>query len=127
MKAMRLRRHEVDDGGFALRGCECGFQDQCVVAVSTRRPRAGFYRRDKPAAVLMVPEQCRKEGSRVETWPAQPIDRTGLRYKRRALAVADEPVVFNGSHERLPPGLRRWKWCLLLCVPIRLPVVRVER
>ena len=93
------RRHEVDQGGYAVRRFEARLQDERVAAVAARDARRLVLGGDAGAAVLGLAEQRRKAGFRIEVWPAQPVDRTVAADQCRGAEVADQRVVFNaGGH-----------------------------
>ena len=63
-------RHEVDQGGYAVRRFEARLQDERVAAVAARDARRLVLGGDAGAAVLGLAEQRRKAGFRIEVWPA---------------------------------------------------------
>jgi hypothetical protein len=52
-------------------------------------------RRDQPSTVVGRAEQCGEAGTRIETWKAEPVDRSVPADERDGLGVADECVVFD--------------------------------
>src|SRR5688572_23769999 len=79
-----------------------------MAAVSPRyAPHLGRWR-NQPAAMLGRAEQRREAGARIEARQTEPIDRAIARDERRALAVADQRVVFNvrrhGSRGQVAPS-----------------------
>ena len=94
-----LHRHEIDQRHRALRRLEMGLEDERVRPVSAGD--LGFVaRRQQPTAVFRRAEQRRKARFRIETRPAQPIDRARTRHERSASAIADQRIVFDlGRHD----------------------------
>ena len=90
-----LHRHEVGDANGAAVADELGLEDQRLVAVALLRFAHGHRRADGPGAVLVVADQRREAGIRVEARRAQPVDGATARDQRRGLGVADESVVFD--------------------------------
>src|SRR6516165_7389542 len=69
------RRHEIDDRRTASLSLEFGFEDQCAGTISPPHGERRILWSDEPSAVVGCPEQGGKARSRIETGPAQPVDR----------------------------------------------------
>jgi hypothetical protein len=76
---------------------EFGFEDQRTGTITPAHVEPRLLRRNEPAAVLGRPEQGGKAGGRIETWPAQPVDRSVAADQSTGLAVADQGVVFDSQ------------------------------
>src|SRR6185436_8871245 len=89
-------RHEVDQQSGAFRRDKARLQDQAVTAIASGDPGlvAG---RDDPAPLLVITDERREAGVRIEPRPAQPIDRAVTPHERRRFAVADQRIVFNAQ------------------------------
>ncbi len=92
------RRHEVDDGHRAVFGLKLRLQDQRIVPVSARAAHYVFRRRNQPAAVLGRAEERRKTRVRIESRPAQPVDRAVKADESGGFAVPDQAVIFYSGH-----------------------------
>ena len=66
-----------------------------VAAIAALDPRQVRRRPQRPAAVLLRPDQGGEAGARVEPREAEPVDRPLARDERGGLEVADEPVVLD--------------------------------
>src|ERR1700738_2377306 len=62
-----------------------------------------FGRLDQPPAVAGGAEQGGETRIRIKGRPAQPIDRAVAADQRRGLAVADQPVIFDGRGQAFSP------------------------
>ena len=56
-----------------------------------------MLRRNEPTAVLSCPEQGGKAGRRIETWPAQPVDRAIVADQSGRPTVAYQCIVFDSK------------------------------
>jgi hypothetical protein len=56
-----------------------------------------MFRRNEPSSIVSRSKQAGKAGSRVETGPAQPIDRAVAADQSGCLAVADQRIVFDAK------------------------------
>jgi len=99
------RRHEVDDGGTATLGLKLGFEDKRAGAVMPTDCESRLARSKQPTAVLGCPKQSGEACSRIEAWPAQPIDGAVAADQSRRLAVANQRIVFNPRGHGLGPLL----------------------
>ena len=94
--AVRARmRHEVDHGGRATAALEPGLQYGRTRAVAAADPGLGIAGAEPPGAVIVVAEQGGENGRRVEPRQAQPLDACVATDQRRAMGVADQPIVFD--------------------------------
>ena len=93
------RRHEIDEHRGSRRCLKSGFEDERVrpvLATASRlRPRC-----DRPVSVIRSAEQRRETGRRIESRPAEPVDRAVSTHQRRGLSVADDGVVLYTSGHR---------------------------
>lgn len=87
--------HEVEDADRAGAGLPDGLQDERIVEVGAARTVPGARRGDPPVAVVVVAEQRRETGRRVETGQAEPVDGTVPADQGGGLEVADEGVVLD--------------------------------
>src|SRR5215207_3153455 len=89
--------HEINEADRTLRGLEVRLENERVAAVpATSRPHAPG-RGNLPAALLLVSEQGREAGRRVEAWQAQPVDRLVV-HERACLRVHQQRVVTDRQH-----------------------------
>ena len=66
-----------------------------VAAIAALDPRQVGRRAQRPAAVLLRPDEGGEAGARVEPREAEPVDRPLARDERGGLEVADQPVVLD--------------------------------
>src|SRR5262249_45273530 len=76
-------------------GLKFGFEDQRAGTIAAFRTKGRVLWGDEPAPVVGFTEQRGKAGGRVETWPAQPVDRAVAADQSRGFAVAYHRIVFN--------------------------------
>src|SRR6185436_6680760 len=79
-------------------------QDQGVPAITPCYSRFRVARLDLPVTVIMLSEQRREASVGIKAGPAQPVEGTMARDKRRPIAVTDQRIVFD---ERRHGGLLR--------------------
>ena len=89
------RRHELGDPDQAVVDRVIRLEDQRVLPVAPARAGRRGRRRQQPAAVLVVAEEGREAGARVEPRQAQPVDRAVPADEARRVRVADERVVLE--------------------------------
>src|SRR5262249_4627411 len=91
--------------------------DHRVVAITLPRLAHPDRRAQRPAAVLVVADQRREAGVRIEPRRAQPVDRSGARHQRAGEGVPDQPVVLDlRRHAFIPgcqPGEKEWRQLLI--------------
>ena len=96
-------RHEVDDRHSARRRLDRGLQDERVLTIRTADPGVGIRGFNQPASVVWCAEQSGETRTRVESRPAEPIDRATSRDECRRLAIPDDGVVLERrAHEGAP-------------------------
>lgn len=92
-------RHEVDHACAPRGGMPFGLEHEAAVDIATGARGIGIRRRDTPAAVVLVADQRRETGRRIEPRKACPVDRPVPGHQCRAAAVAEHRVVFDpGCH-----------------------------
>jgi hypothetical protein len=92
-----VRRHEIDHRRRAGLGPEFGFKDPRAGTIAPARGELWIFWSNEPTPILSFTEQGGKARSRIETRPAQPIDRAVAADKSRRLAVAYQRVVFDAQ------------------------------
>src|SRR5262245_54494774 len=98
------RRHEIDDDRTAALCLKLGLKDESPWPVAPPCAELRRSRRNEPAPVLGRPEQGGKARGRVETGPAQPVDRAVPPDQGSRPAVADQRIVFDAKrHGRCTP------------------------
>jgi len=102
MRVTVARRHEVGEHRAAGVGLEAGLEDERVRAITPRDPGVGVVGADQPATVIRRAEERREAGIRIETRPAQPVDRSVTADQGGAAQVSDQGIVFDTQgHEVL--------------------------
>jgi len=76
---------------------EFGFEDEGAGTIAPRHAERRMLWSHQPAAVIGFPEQGGKARGRIETGPAQPIDRAVTADQSCRLAVADQRIVFDSQ------------------------------
>ena len=94
-------RHEIDDCRTARLCFEFGFEDEGAGTVAPSHAERRALWSDEPSAVVGFPEQSCKARSRVETGPAQPIDRTVAPDQSGGFTVTDQSIVFDSQRHCL--------------------------
>jgi hypothetical protein len=90
------------------------FENQRIGPILPRELRRLFDGFDEPAAMLGTPEQCCKTRPRVESRPAEPVNRSITRDQRGRLAVANQTVGFQRFAHPFTPA---WTVCKLRVTP----------
>jgi hypothetical protein len=93
-------RHAVDQANGAALGRELRFEHERVTSIApSDLPRSGSWGQQPPAMARLAQERSEaRVGSEVRE--AQPVNRSVPAYERRALGIADEPVVFDWERHR---------------------------
>src|SRR5262249_32323350 len=99
-----FRWHEVHDANTAALPFELRVEDQSAVAIAPPPGARALCRRDEPAPVVFRTQQRREACRRVEPRDRRPVDRTVTTDERRALAIADECVIFYLESHPRPEG-----------------------
>ena len=103
--ALIRERHAVDDPHGALIRLEFGFQNQGAVAIFAPDAAHLCGRRDQPAPVRGLSQQCRETRARIKSGKAKPIDGAVAADQCRGMAVADQCIVFNRKWHAPTSGL----------------------
>jgi len=91
---------------------EFGFEDKRARTVAPAHAEHRMLRRNQPPSILGRPEQGGKARRRIETGPAQPIDRTVAADQGSRFAVADERIVFNSKGHAFRSHMQRWRFVM---------------
>jgi hypothetical protein len=97
------RKHEIDHCRTAGVGFEVGFEDEGAGTIRAAHAAGRVLRGNEPSAVVWCPEQGGKAGSRIETRPAEPVDRAVAADQGCRSAVADQRIVFDSQRHRSLP------------------------
>ena len=89
------RRHEIDHRCGSGLGLEFGFEDQRAGTIAPCGTERWILRGNKPTPIVGFPEQGGKARSRIETGPAQPIDRTVAADQSGRLTVAYQCIALR--------------------------------
>ena len=93
------QRHEIGQQHSAFRRHEAGFEYQGIGAIGAARLDDIGCRRYQPPAVLGAAQQGSETGGAVETWPAQPVERTVAPDQCSRLAISNQRVILDpGGH-----------------------------
>ena len=98
-------RHEVGDANGTAVTNELALEDQRLVSVSLLRLAHRHRRANGPRSVLVVADQPREAGIRVEARNAQPVDGAAARDQRGGVRIADETVVLDARCHGATSGL----------------------
>ena len=88
-------RHEVDHPDLAVLGLELGLEDQAARPVAAGPETPLPARREQPAPVLLVAQERRQAGGRIEAGQAEPVDRAVAPDQRRRPHVTDQRIVLE--------------------------------
>src|SRR5262249_40617085 len=87
-------------------GLKFGFEDEGAGTIAPCHAERRMVWSNEPPAVVGFPEQGGKARGRIETGPAQPIDRAVAADQSCRLAVADQRIVFDWQRHRFIASLR---------------------
>src|SRR4249920_2521559 len=99
VRSVLPRWHEVDQSDHARVGLELRLEDERVPAIPAPTRTELARGLDPPLAVLRRPDESREARAGVEPGETEPVDAAVTAYERRALEVADEPVVLDEGHQ----------------------------
>src|SRR4029077_15800804 len=91
------RWHEIDHRRTARLSLKFSLEDQRAGAIAPTYINNRLFRGDDPSSIISRSKQTSKARSRVETGPAQPIDRAVAADQSGCLAIADQRIVFDSK------------------------------